>query len=58
MPPLPLQWLLDNEIDNLGLELTFAIESDAFGAATMVELIDGGSSIAVTDQNKVNNPLN
>eukprot|EP00731_Ephydatia_muelleri_P024575 Em0016g846a len=47
-----LQWLLDHEIDNLGLELTFSIESDAFGAATMVELIEGGSQIPVTDQNK------
>eukprot|EP00731_Ephydatia_muelleri_P038483 Em0777g3a len=52
--PLELcaQWLLDHEIDNLGLELTFSIESDAFGAATMVELIEGGSQIPVTDQNK------
>ena len=48
------QWLLDHKIDNLGLELTFSIESDAFGAATMVELIEGGSQIPVTDQNKVN----
>ncbi|KAL5484437.1 hypothetical protein EMCRGX_G020940 [Ephydatia muelleri] len=47
-----LQWLLDHEIDNLGLELTFSIESDAFGAATMVELIEEGSQIPVTDQNK------
>eukprot|EP00731_Ephydatia_muelleri_P024569 Em0016g840a len=47
-----LQWLLDHEINSLGLELTFSIESDAFGAATMVELIEGGSQIPVTDQNK------
>ena len=51
------QWLLDHEIDHLGLELTFSIESDAFGAATMVELIEGGSQIPVTDQNKVNSLL-
>ena len=51
------QWLLDHEIDNLGLELTFSIESDAFGAATMVELIEEGSQIPVTDQNKVNSLL-
>eukprot|EP00731_Ephydatia_muelleri_P024590 Em0016g861a len=49
---LSQKWLLDHEIDNLGLELTFSIESDAFGAATMVELIEGGSQIPVTDQNK------
>lgn len=48
-----LQWILDNAIDNLGLELTFSVETDVFGATAMLELKKDGSSITVTDANKV-----
>ena len=48
-----LQWLLDHEIDSLGLELTFSVETDVFGATEMIELKPGGASITVTDANKV-----
>ena len=48
-----LQWILDNGIDDLGLELTFSVETDVFGATEMIELKPGGSGIIVTDANKV-----
>ncbi|XP_065829938.1 E3 ubiquitin-protein ligase HACE1-like isoform X2 [Oscarella lobularis] len=47
-----LQWILDNDISNLGLELTFSVETDVFGAMQEVDLKPGGSSIAVTEENK------
>ena len=48
-----LQWLLDHEIDSLGLELTFSVETDVFGTTEAIELKPGGSIITVTDANKV-----
>ena len=48
-----LQWLLDHEIDSLALELTFSVETDVFGTTEMIELKPRGSSITVTDANKV-----
>ena len=48
-----LQWLLDNEIDSLGLELTFSVETDVFGATQAIELKPEGSKVTVTDANKV-----
>ena len=48
-----LQWILDNLIDNLGLELNFSVETDVFGATEMYELKPGGSALTVTDANKV-----
>ena len=48
-----LQWLLDNEIDALELGLTFCLETDVFGATEMILLKPGGSSLVVTDGNKV-----
>ena len=50
---LSLQWLLDNEIDALYLELTFSLDTDMFGRNEVIELKPGGSSIAVSDANKV-----
>mmetsp|Transcript_67371 Transcript_67371/g.158909 ORF Transcript_67371/g.158909 Transcript_67371/m.158909 type:complete len:239 (-) Transcript_67371:205-921(-) len=47
-----VQWVLDNEIDGLGLELTFSLETDVFGTLRVVELVDDGAQVAVTDQNK------
>lgn len=48
-----LQWMLDNSIDDLGLELTFSVETDVFGATELLELKSGGAAITVTDSNKV-----
>ena len=48
-----LQWLLDNEIDSLELGLTFSLETDVFGATELIQLKPEGSSLVVTDTNKV-----
>lgn len=48
-----LQWILDNDISDLGLELTFSVETDVFGAMEEVPLKPGGTSILVTQDNKV-----
>ena len=48
-----LLWLLDHKIDTLDLELTFSVETDVFGTTEMIELKPGGSSITVSDSNKV-----
>ncbi|XP_074804267.1 E3 ubiquitin-protein ligase HACE1 isoform X4 [Natator depressus] len=47
-----LQWILDNDIGDLGLELTFSVETDVFGAMEEVPLKPGGASILVTQDNK------
>ncbi|KAK1794639.1 hypothetical protein P4O66_001355 [Electrophorus voltai] len=47
-----LQWILDNDISDLGLELTFSVETDVFGAMEEVPLKPGGTSIHVTQDNK------
>ncbi|MBZ3877400.1 E3 ubiquitin-protein ligase HACE1, partial [Sciurus carolinensis] len=47
-----LQWILDNDISDLGLELTFSVETDVFGAMEEVPLKPGGGGILVTQNNK------
>uniref|UniRef100_A0A8C0ZC85 E3 ubiquitin-protein ligase HACE1 n=1 Tax=Cyanistes caeruleus TaxID=156563 RepID=A0A8C0ZC85_CYACU len=47
-----LQWILDNDISDLGLELTFSVETDVFGAMEEVPLKPGGAGILVTQENK------
>jgi E3 ubiquitin-protein ligase HACE1 len=47
-----LKWLLDNNIEDLGLDLTFTSDLDLFGKTETVELKPGGLSIGVTDENK------
>ncbi|XP_068933241.1 E3 ubiquitin-protein ligase HACE1 isoform X1 [Petaurus breviceps papuanus] len=47
-----LQWILDNDISDLGLELTFSVETDVFGAMEEVPLKPGGAGILVTQDNK------
>ncbi|XP_062601768.1 E3 ubiquitin-protein ligase HACE1-like [Saccostrea cucullata] len=47
-----LQWILDHNIDNIGLDLTFSVETDVFGAMQEVELKPGGATIPVTEKNK------
>lgn len=48
-----LQWILDNDISDLGLELTFSVETDVFGTMEEVPLKPGGTAIQVTQDNKV-----
>ncbi|XP_051573978.1 E3 ubiquitin-protein ligase HACE1-like isoform X1 [Myxocyprinus asiaticus] len=48
-----LQWILDNDISDLGLELTFSVETDVFGTMEEVPLKPGGTTIQVTQDNKV-----
>ncbi|KAK7877513.1 hypothetical protein WMY93_031781 [Mugilogobius chulae] len=47
-----LQWILDNDISDLGLELSFSVETDVFGAMEEVPLKPGGTGILVTQDNK------
>ena len=47
------QWLLDNEIDSLDLELYFSLETDVFGATEVIQLRNNGAHIPVNDENKV-----
>lgn len=48
-----LQWILDNDISDVGLDLTFTVENHMFGAQELIELRPGGASIPVTEENKV-----
>ena len=48
-----LQWILDNDISDLGLDLTFTVQNTMFGAHDMVNLKPNGDQIAVTEDNKV-----
>ncbi|KAK6170136.1 hypothetical protein SNE40_018604 [Patella caerulea] len=47
-----LQWILDHNIDELGLDLSFSMETDVFGVMQEVELLSGGKDISVTELNK------
>lgn len=47
-----LQWLLDHDINNLGLDLTFSVETDVFGVLQEIDLKPGGSKLIVTNSNK------
>lgn len=47
-----LQWILDHDIADLDLGLTFSVETDVFGAMQEIELKRNGREIAVTERNK------
>ena len=47
-----LQWILENEIDECYLGLTFSVDQEEFGETKEVELKEGGKEIDVTDENK------
>lgn len=47
-----LQWILDHDISELGLDLTFSVETDVFGSMEEMDLKPGGSKIPVTEKNK------
>lgn len=46
-------WLKENDITHLGLELTFSYEIDDFGERKVKDLLPKGSTIAVTEENKL-----
>ena len=46
-----LLWMLENDISDIITE-TFSIETEAFGVTQIVDLIDNGRSIPVTEENK------
>lgn len=48
-----LQWILDNDITELALDLTFSVENNVFGVQELTELKKDGASIPVTEDNKV-----
>ena len=48
-----LQWILDNDITDCGLELTFAVDQESFGTMKKVDLKANGGQIPVTEENKV-----
>mgnify|MGYP002803416018 FL=1 len=47
-----LQWILDNDISDLGFDLTFAVETDVFGTMRVIDLKPGGNQVMVTEENK------
>jgi E3 ubiquitin-protein ligase HUWE1 len=48
-----LRWMLDHRLEEVGLtDLTFSIEFDDVGVLTTIDLMDNGSQVAVTDDNK------
>lgn len=55
---IKFQWILDNDISDLGFDLTFAVETDVFGTMREVDLKPGGSQLQVTEENKVSASLN
>ncbi|WFD30722.1 HECT-type E3 ubiquitin transferase [Malassezia sp. CBS 17886] len=46
-----LEWMLHNDITDV-LDLTFAVDDEAFGETRQVELKPGGAAIPVTEENK------
>lgn len=47
-----LKWLLENDIDELGMDLNFSFESNNFGIITVKPLKPNGENIPVTNDNK------
>lgn len=47
-----MNWILSNDIVELGLDLTFSVEADIFGELKQVELLPGGKEIVVDESNK------
>ncbi|KAK4140702.1 uncharacterized protein C8A04DRAFT_31792 [Dichotomopilus funicola] len=46
-----LVWMLENDITDIIVE-TFSVEDDEFGVTKVVDLIENGRNVAVTDENK------
>ncbi|KAM0790628.1 hypothetical protein ACM66B_004490 [Microbotryomycetes sp. NB124-2] len=46
-----LVWMLNNDIEGV-IDLTFSVERDDFGVVEVVDLIENGRNVAVTNENK------
>ncbi|CAF0789501.1 unnamed protein product [Adineta steineri] len=47
-----LVMLLQNDVEQLGLDLTFSLDASEFGENKVIELLPNGSRIVVTNENK------
>jgi hypothetical protein len=47
-----LKWILENDIAEMDLDLTFSVQENNFGANNVIELVPDGLNIAVTELNK------
>jgi hypothetical protein len=47
-----LQLILEHNLEDIGLELTFSIEDHSFGRSQTIDLIPGGRKIPVTEDSK------
>ena len=47
-----LQYILNNNLNILGLDLTFSTEVHVFGRTQTIDLIPNGRNIHVTEENK------
>lgn len=48
-----LKMILDYQLEDIGLDLTFSTVTHWFGRSQVVDLIPNGRNISVTDQNKI-----
>lgn len=48
-----LVYLMENQVETLGYDLTFTLEVQEFGVTEVRELKPNGSNIAVTEENKI-----
>lgn len=48
-----LQWIIDNNIDDAMLGMTFSASYESFGESKEIELKEGGEEIDVTEENKM-----
>lgn len=48
-----LQWIIDNNIDDAMLGMTFSASYESFGESKEIELKEGGEDIDVTEENKM-----
>jgi E3 ubiquitin-protein ligase HUWE1 len=47
-----LKTILEYNLEDLGLELTFSMEDHSFGRKRIIDLIEDGSKIKVAEENK------
>jgi E3 ubiquitin-protein ligase HUWE1 len=49
-----LKTILEYKLEDIGLDLTFSIEDHSFGRSQVIDLIENGRNIAVTEERKAN----
>eukprot|EP00291_Cryptomonas_curvata_P026744 CAMPEP_0172166840 /NCGR_PEP_ID=MMETSP1050-20130122/9226_1 /TAXON_ID=233186 /ORGANISM="Cryptomonas curvata, Strain CCAP979/52" /LENGTH=491 /DNA_ID=CAMNT_0012837537 /DNA_START=466 /DNA_END=1938 /DNA_ORIENTATION=- len=47
-----LQWILENDVEAVDLDMYFVVDSEEFGSVTQMELKEGGASLRLTNDNK------